>query len=176
MKTYYTISNYENPKFACTMCNPCMLEIGIAWGRCVVYNEGLEQFGVRDIWGKEYKEGRFAILSGQGHGEDESLFFNMDPSTYFDEEYTGYFDYCQPVLKSCSCFYGWDNVQFAIQNNWYCPERDGFYDECFLEVICRLVNAWKRKYKTTPQELFKSRSDVIINKIREKSNGNSHDV
>ena len=152
---------YEEKKctWACSLCYPCMLELGSAGGNYLVYNMDPTKRGLSVNYGNEaYGEGKYAFLDGQGHGGDELLFFKKKPINLEKSEYnrSGYgydhHDYIQFVDFDCRSMFS--AIQYAQKTFNFDPEDS--YEEWMIEKAQKLIKAWEKRYKMTVEEYYKT--------------------
>lgn len=142
------------PDWVCTLCFPWMLEIGyvfpFGW---LVYNKEVKG----SLWSKEYEDGKFAFLKGQGHGEHEILFFDEKPYyVNLDDEY-GYdwfqidsmnvratLDSLEQIKKYKPDLYG------KIMDEW--PYQT--FAKYLLSRTARLLKNWEKRFNVDVEAYY----------------------
>lgn len=172
MRNLTYISNPDKPTWVCTLCNPFMIEIGHVLGRCIVYNQTIDysKYGFgderKDIWGQEYKNGAYAVLGGQGHGEDEDAWFLQKPTLY-DRDNLGH-DWSEFIKEDWTANEAHEYIEFINKNFNYSWDKHGRYEPYFIMLTARLINRFEKKYGTV-EKLFQNRLPKIMDQLKEKA-------
>lgn len=147
MKRKYLItSDPTNPKWICQACYPAMLEIGFAGRHCIVYNKNHSHTNHGNI---PYSNGKYAILDGQGHGEDEYTFFLKKPIWDKNKD-----DPIEIIDLKVYPNDGYDDILYSIEHYGYDRKKDGFYSYWVLNNVSSLLKAWERKFGQTVEDYY----------------------
>lgn len=173
MKPFYTkiVNNSHacnHHTWVCSLCYPFALEIGNIWGSgSLIYMMNLP---LDTLAPREYSTGKFAILAGQGHRDDEILIFDERPSYSIDNEFKlAEFkpDNIKIDMDSAIHLY-----EMAKKVGGYNPEKDGGFQYFLIRKMHELIKRWEKKngsverfYKTFVEE----REQYVIKK-REAQN------
>ncbi len=121
--------------FVCTACYPFAMELGfIAGTGSLIYMANHP----KDTATTDYKDGKFAILGGQGHRDDEIIIFEERPG--FGED-----DFLVPETLSLDVN---DTVHIYEQAKKfanYNREKDGHFAFFLINKLDQLIKRWEKK-------------------------------
>jgi hypothetical protein len=124
------------------MCYPFALELGKVWGcGSLIYmmNLPLDTLAPRD-----YGTGKFAILHGQGHRDDEIIIFDEKPSVERVGEFS-LIDY-HPCPLKLDMNNAIELYEMARKYGGYSEEKHGAnFELFFIQKIHQLINRWEKK-------------------------------
>lgn len=161
MKRPYLITDPKNITagkcwWPCTLCYPTMLQIGAAAQYCIVYNKNPTSNGYGTNSGNEAygTEGKYAVLGGQGHGDDEDFLFLKKPlltKQEFDKLYGDTSEYFNMVEKQLLVY---RDVKYSIDNYGYNPDKNAYYEFWFLWRVSNLIRAWEKKFGMSVEQYY----------------------
>lgn len=163
------VSDPDRPQWVCTLCMPIAIEIGHVLGRWIIYNMALQPYldklnasGWKDNWSKEYEDGRYAVLGGQGHGDSESGWFLQKPIVTDD-----YFDYCDYYEDHLTINEAHHHIEHITKVLDYSIENCGLYENYFVLKTSQLIERFERKYGNI-EKLAEKRSLEIMKDLVQK--------
>lgn len=166
--TEITPDPYSNKNWPCYLCFPTMLEIGFITGiGMLVYDKHTTNFKFPDgsvhdfIHSVDYEDGRYAILGGQGHGGDETIWFDEKPHIYYpissDKSFKWYYppiDIPLPDVADLIC-----NIKeysklypkkHIFEKLFTRSKKHHTFDESLhgfvIDKVIRLIKNWERKF------------------------------
>jgi hypothetical protein len=175
MKPPYTkIQKDSSPSnhntWICSLCYPFALEIGSVYGNgSLIYmkNHKLDTLAPR-----EYGEGKYAVLSGQGHRDDEIIIFDSKPIVTYESKYKLY-DYFPKGIKLAP-----DEVVEVYEMLQKCLGYDikkhGSLSFFFIKQLHNLIVRWEKKNGKVEDyyENFVKEREVYLIEKRENEKAN----
>jgi hypothetical protein len=122
---------------------------------------------------KEFGDGKFALLAGQGHREEETIIFNERPRVEIDTKYKLPYYYPEYGNMKFSLSDSIELYEMAIKHGKFNKEKNNL--ECFLvETLHKLIGRWEKKNgKLEPfYEKFVKEREIWVNEHRAKQNQN----
>ena len=144
MKPRYTRINKNSHSsnhhtFVCSLCYPFALELGsIYGGGYLIYMMNLPGDSLAP---KEYSTGKFALLRGQGHSDDETIIFEERPRV--DK---GNYNYYYPNQLKMQMSEVLDLAECAKKYGGWNEKKDGSLEFFVISKLDALISRWEKKY------------------------------
>lgn len=161
-------SHNNHNTWVCSLCYPFALELGyireISGSLIYMKNHRMDTMAPR-----EYDKGKFAILSGQGHRDDELLFFPSDPKISPECNY-GY----EPTDIKISMVHA-EFITKALNKyrklSKYKKLKNSSIQELLVTEVASLIKRWTKKYGPLKQfyEKFVQKREIYLKKRIKKS-------
>lgn len=127
--------------WVCSLCYPFALEIGHLYGcgsLIFMKNHPLDTMAP-----KEYGDGKFALLAGQGHRDEETIIFDERPRVEITPEFKLYNYHPDYGTMKFDLSGAIELYEMAIEYGNY-TKKQNF--ECFIiESLHKLINRWEKK-------------------------------
>jgi hypothetical protein len=115
---------------------------------------------------EEYGDGKFAILSGQGHRDDESIIFDERPRIDVYGKYK--LKSCYPEQMKFTLNAAFDIIENAREAGGYDEGKHGHsFDYFFINELHNMIMRWERKngkLETYYDKFVKEREVYLIQK------------
>jgi hypothetical protein len=167
-KIRFTSIRNSNPNnhntWVCSLCYPFAMELGDIWGcGSLIY---MANHPLDTLAPKEYGEGKFALLGGQGHRDGELVIFNEKPRV----EYVGEFNIIEyhPNPLNITLNDALHLYEKTTKYGGYNEEKHGYnFELFFIQKIHQLINRWEKKngnLETFYKKFVKEREIYLLDK------------
>ena len=129
--------------WVCSLCYPFALELGKIYGcGSLIYQMNLP---LDTLAPREYSTGKFALLGGQGHRDDEIIIFDTKPRVEIEKDVSYKSKYFYPEVMKFSLQDSILIYEMAVKHGGYTKEKDGYFEYFFIQKIHDLITRWEKK-------------------------------